>query len=61
MIYLERPAGTGEALEVLHAETNPFNATIGIGTGSTGSGLYINGTGTAPTGYSLPNVPQGTF
>jgi len=29
--------------------------------GPTGSGLYINGAGTAPSGYSLPNVPQGTF
>ena len=39
----------------------PPIGTIGIGIGSTGSGLYINGAGTAPTGYSLPNVPQGTF
>ena len=39
----------------------PPIATIGIGIGSTGSGLYINGAGTAPTGYSLPNIPQGTF
>ncbi len=30
VIYLERPAAAGEALEVLHAETNPFNATIGL-------------------------------
>jgi ribosomal protection tetracycline resistance protein len=29
-IYVERPAATGEALEVLHAESNPFNATIGL-------------------------------
>jgi hypothetical protein len=34
---------------------------LGIGTGPFGSGLYINGNGTAPTGYSLPNVPQGSF
>ena len=39
----------------------PPNATIGVGIGSTGGGLYINGAGTAPTGYSLPNIPQGTF
>ena len=29
-IYVERPIGTGEAVEVLHAETNPFLATIGL-------------------------------
>ena len=29
-IYVERPVGTGEATEVLHAETNPFLATIGL-------------------------------
>ncbi len=29
-IYVERPAGTGEAIEVLHADTNPYNATIGL-------------------------------
>jgi ribosomal protection tetracycline resistance protein len=29
-IYVERPIGTGEAAEVLHAETNPFLATIGL-------------------------------
>jgi len=29
-IYVERLVGTGEALEVLHAETNPYNATIGL-------------------------------
>ena len=34
---------------------------IGLGTGSRGGGLYINGNGTAPSGYSLPNVPQGSF
>jgi hypothetical protein len=41
----------------------PAIATIGLGlsAGSSGVGLYINGAGTAPTGYSLPNVPQGTF
>jgi ribosomal protection tetracycline resistance protein len=29
-ICVERPAATGEAVEVLHAETNPYNATIGL-------------------------------
>ena len=29
-IYVERPVGTGEAVELLHAESNPFLATIGL-------------------------------
>jgi ribosomal protection tetracycline resistance protein len=29
-IYVERPVGRGEAVEILHAETNPFRATIGL-------------------------------
>jgi ribosomal protection tetracycline resistance protein len=29
-IYIERPTGTGEAVEILHAESNPFLATIGL-------------------------------
>jgi ribosomal protection tetracycline resistance protein len=29
-IYVERPIASGEAVEVLHAETNPFHATIGL-------------------------------
>ena len=29
-IYVERPIRTGEAVEVLHAESNPFLATIGL-------------------------------
>src|SRR5438874_2018372 len=29
-IYVERPIGTGEAVEMLHAESNPFLATIGL-------------------------------
>ena len=29
-IYVERPLGTGEAIEILHAESNPFFATIGL-------------------------------
>jgi hypothetical protein len=37
----------------------PPIGTIGIGNGS--GGLYINGTGTAPTGYALPTTAQGSF
>jgi ribosomal protection tetracycline resistance protein len=29
-IYIERPKGTGQAVEILHAESNPFLATIGL-------------------------------
>jgi ribosomal protection tetracycline resistance protein len=29
-IYVERPSASGEAVEILHAETNPFLATIGL-------------------------------
>jgi ribosomal protection tetracycline resistance protein len=29
-IYVERPIGTGEAIELLHADSNPFLATIGL-------------------------------
>jgi ribosomal protection tetracycline resistance protein len=29
-IYVERPIGTGEAIEFLHAASNPFLATIGL-------------------------------
>ncbi|HJY24159.1 MAG TPA: translation factor GTPase family protein, partial [Actinomycetes bacterium] len=29
-ICVERPIGTGEAVELLNAESNPFNATIGV-------------------------------
>jgi ribosomal protection tetracycline resistance protein len=29
-IYIERPSGTGEAIEMLHGESNPFLATIGL-------------------------------
>ncbi len=29
-IYIERPIRTGEAIELLHAETNPYLATIGL-------------------------------
>jgi ribosomal protection tetracycline resistance protein len=29
-LYVERPVGSGEAIEVLHAESNPFHATMGL-------------------------------
>jgi ribosomal protection tetracycline resistance protein len=29
-IYIERPTGTGEAVELLNADSNPFRATIGL-------------------------------
>jgi ribosomal protection tetracycline resistance protein len=29
-IYVERPVGSGEAIEILHADSNPFLATIGL-------------------------------
>ena len=40
-IYVERLIGTGEAVEILHAESNPFLATIGlrIGPAPEGSGI----------------------
>lgn len=40
-ICIERPAATGEAVEILHAESNPFLATIGlrIEPAQTGSGI----------------------
>jgi ribosomal protection tetracycline resistance protein len=40
-IHVERPAGIGEAVEVLHGEGNPFRATIGlrIEPASEGTGL----------------------
>jgi ribosomal protection tetracycline resistance protein len=40
-IYVERPVAIGEAIEILHAETNPYLATIGlrIEPASDGSGI----------------------
>jgi hypothetical protein len=38
----------------------PPIGSIGIGVGS-GGGLYIKGAGLTPTGYTLPNVPAGTY
>ena len=34
---------------------------LGIGAGGGNGGLYINGNGQPPTGYTLPAIPQGTF
>ncbi len=42
----------------------PPLATFGLGAGGaygTGGGLYINGTGMNPTGYTLPATPVGSF
>jgi len=38
----------------------PPIATVGVGSNGSG-GLYINGTATPPTDYSLPNLPPGSF
>jgi len=42
-IYVERPVGTGHALEVLHADTNPYLATIGLRVepAAVGSGVAV--------------------
>jgi ribosomal protection tetracycline resistance protein len=42
-ICIERPVGTGEAVEILHAESNPFLATVGlrIEPGPDGSGIEL--------------------
>jgi ribosomal protection tetracycline resistance protein len=42
-LYVERPLGIGEGLEVLHAPTNPFNATLGIRIepGTEGAGVEL--------------------
>jgi ribosomal protection tetracycline resistance protein len=41
MICIERPAGVGEAVEILHADTNPFDATLGyrVEPAEAGSGI----------------------
>jgi ribosomal protection tetracycline resistance protein len=41
MICVERPAGVGEAVEILHAETNPFDATLGYRVEPTENGSGI--------------------
>jgi ribosomal protection tetracycline resistance protein len=43
MICIERPAGVGEAVEILHAETNPFDATLGyrVEPAAEGSGIQF--------------------
>jgi ribosomal protection tetracycline resistance protein len=40
-IYVERPVAAGEAVEILHAETNPYLATIGLRIEPAGGGLGI--------------------
>ncbi len=42
-LYIERPKGVGEAVEVMHGPLNPFDATIGfrIAPGAAGSGLVF--------------------
>jgi ribosomal protection tetracycline resistance protein len=40
-IYVERPLGAGEAVEILHAETNPYEATIGLRVEPAGEGSGI--------------------
>lgn len=42
-IYIERPLGTGEAIELLHADSNPFHASIGLRVepASAGSGIDV--------------------
>jgi ribosomal protection tetracycline resistance protein len=52
-IYIERPLGVGEAVELLHRESNPFLATIGLRVGPAlpGSGIAFRldvGTQTIP-------------
>jgi ribosomal protection tetracycline resistance protein len=40
-IYIERPTRTGEAIELLHAESNPFLATIGLRVDPAASGSGV--------------------
>jgi len=41
-ISIERPLGTGEAIELLHADSNPFRATIGLRIDPAPSGTGID-------------------
>ena len=41
-IYVERPVGPGEAVEVLHAESNPYLATIGLRVEPAASGSGVD-------------------
>ncbi|HET8894653.1 MAG TPA: hypothetical protein VFM96_11215, partial [Gaiellaceae bacterium] len=43
-IYVERPRGVGEAVEVMHAPTNPYDATIGfrVERAADGSGIAFS-------------------
>ena len=34
---------------------------LGVGTNGSGNGLYINGNGLTPPGYTLPQTPVGTY
>ena len=55
-IYIERPIGTGEAVEILRAESNPFLATIGlrIDPAPDGSGIDFRLRGRLSRGPALP-------
>ena len=54
-IYVERPIGTGEAVEILHAESNPFLATIGlrVDPAPDGSGIDFRLRGRRPHGSAV--------
>ena len=54
-ICVERPTGTGEAVEILHAESNPFLATIGlrIEPAPEGSGIEFRLAGRLPHGPAV--------
>src|ERR1700735_2743565 len=41
MIYIERPAGSGSALEVLQADTHPYSATVGLRIGPPSAGSRV--------------------
>ena len=41
-LYIERPIGAGEAVEVLHADSNPFLATIGLRVDAAPDGFGID-------------------
>lgn len=39
----------------------PPIASVGVGSDTSGGGLYINGSGMAPTGYTVPGVAPGSY
>jgi ribosomal protection tetracycline resistance protein len=41
IIYVERPRGTGEAVEILNTPTNPFDATVGLRIEPAGDGSGV--------------------